>query len=125
MSTAGVARSRVILCSAGPRHAISCTCDPVVCAQEIDLGQVVIGNVKTEQVSFTNLGGPGRFRIVPEVDWPDYAADAPNDRAVVGPFKVRGRGAGAEGDRGGCGDGDRKVEAQRVLATWKNPGLCY
>ncbi len=61
-----------------------------VCAQEIDLGQVVIGNVKTEQVSFTNLGGPGRFRIVPEVDWPDFAADAPTDRAVVGPFKVRG-----------------------------------
>ncbi|KAG2495146.1 hypothetical protein HYH03_006754 [Edaphochlamys debaryana] len=56
--------------------------------EEIDMGQVVIGNVKTEQVSFKNLGGPGRFRIVPEAAWPDFAADAPTDRAVVGPFKV-------------------------------------
>ena len=36
------------------------------------MGQVVIGNVKLEQVSFKNLGGPGRFRIVPEADWPDF-----------------------------------------------------
>ncbi|KXZ45748.1 hypothetical protein GPECTOR_51g734 [Gonium pectorale] len=56
--------------------------------EEIDMGQVVIGNVRNEQVSFRNLGGPGRFRIVPEADWPDFAQDAPTDRAVVGPFKI-------------------------------------
>ncbi|GFR52101.1 hypothetical protein Agub_g14614 [Astrephomene gubernaculifera] len=56
--------------------------------EEIEMGQVVIGNVKTEQVAFRNLGGPGRFRIVPEADWPDFAQDAPTDRAVIGPFKI-------------------------------------
>lgn len=54
------------------------------------MGQVVIGNVKTEQVTFKNMGGAGRFRIVPEAHWPDFAMDAPTDRAVVGQFKVRG-----------------------------------
>jgi hypothetical protein len=47
---------------------------PPATAQEVDLGQVVIGNVKTEEVRFKNLGGPGRFHIVPEADWPDFAA---------------------------------------------------
>ncbi|GLC49027.1 hypothetical protein PLESTB_000174500 [Pleodorina starrii] len=56
--------------------------------EEFDMGQVVIGNIKTEQIAFKNLGGPGRFRIVPEADWPDFAQDAPTDRAVVGPFKI-------------------------------------
>ncbi|EFJ49783.1 hypothetical protein VOLCADRAFT_104231 [Volvox carteri f. nagariensis] len=56
--------------------------------EEFDMGQVVIGNIKTEQISFRNLGGPGRFRIVPEADWPDFAQDAPTDRAVMGPFKI-------------------------------------
>eukprot|EP00198_Chlamydomonas_reinhardtii_P001982 XP_001691318.1 flagellar associated protein [Chlamydomonas reinhardtii] len=55
---------------------------------EIDMGQVVIGNVKTEQVTFKNMGGAGRFRIVPEAHWPDFAMDAPTDRAVVGQFKI-------------------------------------
>ncbi|GIM02972.1 hypothetical protein Vretimale_7763, partial [Volvox reticuliferus] len=56
--------------------------------EEFDMGQVVIGNIKTEQIAFRNLGGPGRFRIVPEADWPDFAHDAPTDRAVIGPFKI-------------------------------------
>lgn len=54
------------------------------------MGQVVIGNIKTEQISFINLGGQGCFRIVPEADWPDFA-------------QVGREGQGQDGQPPACG----------------------
>ncbi|KAG1668832.1 hypothetical protein FOA52_004926 [Chlamydomonas sp. UWO 241] len=56
--------------------------------QELHLGVVLVGNHKSTQFSFTNLGGAGRFRIIPEGLWPDAFHDAPEDVAHVGPFDV-------------------------------------
>eukprot|EP00955_Chlamydomonas_euryale_P021016 222594-Chlamydomonas_euryale.AAC.1 len=56
--------------------------------QELRLGDVLVGNRKGAQFSFSNLGGAGRFRVIPEAMWPDACADAPEDMARVGPFEV-------------------------------------
>eukprot|EP00798_Chlamydomonas_sp_ICE-L_P024309 gene24309-9913_t len=54
----------------------------------IDVGEVLAGNRKVTNINFSNAGGAGRFRIIPESYWPKNYANAPVDVAQVGPFQV-------------------------------------
>jgi hypothetical protein len=54
----------------------------------MDVGDVLVGNCKMQQFSFKNIGGQGRFRIIPRSMWPDQYFDAPTDIARVGAFEV-------------------------------------
>ncbi|MEW5318142.1 MAG: hypothetical protein WDW38_009388 [Sanguina aurantia] len=38
--------------------------------QDIDLGEVLVGNQRVINIPFVNAGGPGCFRIIPESLWP-------------------------------------------------------
>jgi hypothetical protein len=56
------------------------------------MGDVLVGNRKGAQFNFTNLGGAGRFRVIPEALWPDNYHDVPMDVSRVGAFEVRVKG---------------------------------
>ncbi|MEW5301041.1 MAG: hypothetical protein WDW36_003924 [Sanguina aurantia] len=60
--------------------------------QDIDLGEVLVGNQRVTHIPFVNGGGPGCFRIIPESLWPptgDAGAHALDmDAATVGPFRI-------------------------------------
>ncbi|KAI8476325.1 MAG: hypothetical protein J3K34DRAFT_512165 [Monoraphidium minutum] len=49
----------------------------------IDVGDALLGNTRRVQVHFTNTGGDGRFRLVPESLWPPPAAAAATPGAVT------------------------------------------
>lgn len=49
----------------------------------------VLSSLQVTQFTFANLGGPGRFRVIPEANWPNSYSEAPTDMAQVGPFEVR------------------------------------
>lgn len=56
--------------------------------RSMDVGDVLVGNCKMHQFSFKNIGGQGKFRIIPRSMWPDQYQDAPADIARVGAFEV-------------------------------------
>ena len=54
----------------------------------MDVGDVLVGNCKVVQFPFKNIGGQGKFRIIPHGLWPDRYQEAPADIARVGAFEV-------------------------------------
>lgn len=54
---------------------------------EVGMGPVMVGNEQVTEVGFQNEGGPGRFKLVADKDWPHNVEGAPADVMVAGAFK--------------------------------------
>ena len=52
-------------------------------------GYCLVGNTSVLRVDCSNIGGPGRFRLVSEVDWPGRTAPREDMSVLLPPFNFR------------------------------------
>jgi hypothetical protein len=54
-----------------------------------DCGHCLVGNTSVLRFNCSNIGGPGRFRLVSEVDWPGRTAPREDMSVLLPPFTFR------------------------------------